>query len=469
MAGRTLSHGELDAASNRLAWRLSERGLGHGDRIAVWADTALDVLVLFGATSKLGAVFAPLNARHSVDEAREVAALARPAALVADPERAQAAAALAGAIGGPPVFVLGREALDWQAPGRDDAFVEPALAETDPHVVFFTSGSTGRPKGVVLSHRANWLRAFQGVFRDEPERSVCMFPLFHMAGFTLALSAWQTRGELALVAQPTAEALLEAVEARRANRLYCIPAVWRRVLDTPAERHDTSSLRSVDTGTSATPVELLRELMERFPEATCRVYYGSTEVGSGTALSHADLLRKPGSVGLPSPGVELRLAASGEIQLRSPFAMDGYFDDPEASAAAFDDGWFRTGDLGSLDDEGYLTIVGRLKEIIRTGGESVSPAEVEAALLTHPDVEEVAVVGVPDPSWGERVCAVVVARAGASPELADLQAHCTARLASYKKPRQLERVDALPRTAATGQVQRALLVQRILTDEAAVR
>jgi acyl-CoA synthetase (AMP-forming)/AMP-acid ligase II len=172
-------------------------------------------------------------------------------------------------------------------------------------------------------------------------------------------------------------------------------------------------------------------------------------------------MRKPGSVGPASPGVELRLAESGEICVRSPFLMDGYFDDPEATAAALRDGWFHTGDLGALDADGYLSIVGRLKDVIRTGGESVAPAEVEAALAGAPGVRELAVVGIPDPHWGEVVCAVVVPEAGATPTLDALRAHCAGRLAGFKQPRRLEQIDALPRTAATGQVQRTLLVEQI--------
>jgi acyl-CoA synthetase (AMP-forming)/AMP-acid ligase II len=143
--------------------------------------------------------------------------------------------------------------------------------------------------------------------------------------------------------------------------------------------------------------------------------------------------------------------------------MDGYFDDAEATAAALQDGWYHTGDLGELDAEGYVSVVGRLKEIIRTGGEGVAPAEVEAALADHPDVAEVAVVGIPDMRWGEVICAVVVPKPGCTPSLAALQAHCENRLASFKKPRRLECVSELPRTAATGQVQRRLLVERIVS------
>jgi len=282
-----------------------------------------------------------------------------------------------------------------------------------------------------------------------------------MAAFTLAIAAWQTRGELALVETASADELLAAVERRRANRLYAIPAVWARILGADTSKWDTSSLREADTGTSAVPIELVRALKERLPGTATRIYYGSTEAGSGTTLPDTDALRKPGSVGPPSPGVDLRLGDDREILLRSAYLFDGYFGDPAATSAALRGGWFHTGDLGELDDEGYLHVVGRKKELIRSGGESIAPPEVEACLASHPDVAEVAVIGLPDPTWGEVVCAVVVARPGSAPTLEALQQHCEGRLAGFKKPRRLACVAALPRTAATGQVQRALLAEQI--------
>jgi len=328
-------------------------------------------------------------------------------------------------------------------------------------VIFFTSGSTGRPKGVVLSHRVNYLRSFAGTFAN-PERVVCMFPLFHMAGWTLALGAWQTSGEIIFVDSPTADALLSAVERRRATRLYCIPAVWARILDTDFSQRDLSSLREVDTGTSATPPELVAALKERFPGTVTRIVYGSTEAGSGARLSNADVLRKPGSVGPAAAGVDLKLGPGGEVCVRSDYLMDGYFDDPEATAEALRDGWYHTGDVGELDDEGYLSIVGRVRDIIRTGGETVGPGEVEEVLSSFPGLADVAVVGVPDPRWGEIVCAVVVPGESGPPTLQELTRHCEGRLARFKHPRRIECVEEVPRTPATGQVRRVLLLERIL-------
>jgi acyl-CoA synthetase (AMP-forming)/AMP-acid ligase II len=441
----------------------------------------IEVLPLFVAAAKLGAVFAPLNARHSAQEAGEVAALARGALLIVDSDHAAGADVLAKAAGLDrwallPTGAAGRERAAADAgndPGRlildatglpdpPASIEEPRLVESDPHVIFFTSGSTGRPKGVVLSHRANWLRGFQGVFRDEPERTVCMFPLFHMAGFTLAMAAWQTRGEITYT-DASAASLLSACERRRANRLYGLPLVWKRIVESDLSRYDLSSLVQLDSGTSATPIELLRAMRECFPQAKIRIYYGSTEVGTATALADKDVIRKPGSVGIAAVNVDVRLAADGEICVRSPYLMEEYFDDPEATAAAFDDGWFRTGDIGALDDEGYYSIVGRKKEILRTGGESVSPNEVEAVLRDAPGVAEVAIVGLPDPDWGEVLCAAVVPESGAEVTLAALQACCEGRLAGFKKPRRIAILEALPRTAATSQVQRTMLVEQIQT------
>jgi len=462
----SLSHAELDARGNRLAHALRAAGIGHLDRVACWADTCLEVLLLFAACAKLGAVFAPINARLGPQEALQPLQLARPALLVADGERLAGAAGLAAQTGvplaclhGPPDGGLDLAAAAARGPATD--LGEPALREGDPHVIFFTSGSTGKPKGVVLSHRANWLRSFQGPFRDHPERGVCMFPLYHMAGFSLALSAWQTRGSIALVHSPTPEALLSAVQRTRANRLYCIPLVWSRILASDTGRFDLSSLRELDTGTSAVPIELLRALKERFPGTRTRTYYGSTEAGSCATLSDADALRKPGSVGLAAPAAELRISAEGEICVRSPYMMDGYFENPEATAEALRDGWYHSGDLGALDEEGYLQVTGRMREVIRSGGESVSPLEVEAALAGAAGVRELAVIGVPDADWGEMVCAVVVLDPGATVTLEALQAACEGRIAGFKKPRRIAFVESLPRTAATGQVQRGLLAEQL--------
>jgi fatty-acyl-CoA synthase len=217
-------------------------------------------------------------------------------------------------------------------------------------------------------------------------------------------------------------------------------------------------LGQADSGTSATTASLLEDLRQAFPWTTTTISYGSTEAGLVTRMGPRDVLRKPGSVGPPAPTVYVRID-DGELAVRSGHLMSGYFRNPEATAAALRDGWFYTGELAEQDDEGFLSIVGRTREMIRTGGEWVAPAEVDAVLASHPAVADVAVAGVPDEHWGEIVTAFVVARPGLSVDLDDIRRHCENRLTSYKHPRALLVLDSLPRTKTTGQVQRRALTE----------
>jgi acyl-CoA synthetase (AMP-forming)/AMP-acid ligase II len=291
---------------------------------------------------------------------------------------------------------------------------------------------------------------------------VCPYPLFHMGAWTIALQQWQARDAVVLLESAGAEEICGAVDRHRATRLNCVPAVWRRII----EHLDTtggdslSSIRFADTGTSETPVDLLVAMEGALPRSHLRVFYGSTEAGSVACLEHADIRDKPGSCGPPAPGVSARLAEDGELWVKSPVLFDGYLDDPDATSACLVDGWYRTGDLAEEDSDGYLSIVGRTGDLVRTGGETVVPAEVEKVLSEHQSVRDVAVVGLPDPTWGEVVCAVVVPVPGAPlPTVESLRRHCAGRLASFKHPRRVRVVEALPRTASTGQVQRRLLAE----------
>jgi acyl-CoA synthetase (AMP-forming)/AMP-acid ligase II len=480
--GVVLDYGTLNRRSNQAAHALRALGVGHGDRVVVWSDTELDTIPVFIGLAKLGAVFAPIPSVLGADEAADVLATARPTLLAVDAPRAAAGARLAAAAG---IAVVGLRGLVDQGPagaaGDADAAVpslaaladaqpdaevdEPALAETDTHVLFFTSGSTGRPKAVVLSHRVNVLRTHPGTPAPPRGPAVTPFPLFHMAAWTMCLSQWQAR-ELVVFTRSDAAAICAAVEQHRAGRLHCIPGLWRRILEhleTPEGKAlDLSSVRMAEAATQATPLELLTAIEAALPTAFVRVFYGSTEASMVASLEPADIRRKPGSVGVPAPFAEVRVADDGELWVRGPMLFDGYFENEEATAAALVDGWYRTGDLVDVDDEGYLSIVGRARDLIRSGGEWVAPPEVELVLAAHPALADVAVLGLPDDHWGEVVCAVVVVEPGAeAPTLEQLRAHCEDRLAGFKRPRRLVVIDEIPRTPATGQVQRRLLVDRL--------
>lgn len=460
---RTLSYRELDRMANVYAAALAGRGVTRGDRVVLWSGTTLDAVPLFAGLAKMGAVFAPVNALLGPDEATEMAALARPRLLVVDGCRAEAAAEVGRRLGIPVVALE-----DLAGPGVAHEPHAPRLRETDPHVVFFTSGSTGRSKGVVLSHRVSYLRSHPGAQLEPRGATVCMYPLFHMGAWTIAMQAWQTQSTVVFVEQADPTVLCAAIERWRATHFNAIPAVWRRILDLAQTRPSVAamleSLRVVDSGTSATPPELLRGIRELVPRAFRRVFYGSTEAGAVTLLRDEDMEARPGSCGVPQHSCAVRIdAVTGELQVRGPLLFDGYFDDPQATAEAHTaDGWFRTGDVASVDADGYLTIVGRVRDVIRTGGETVAPVEVEAALAGHPALADVAVVGIPDPAWGEIVCAAVVLRPGAdAPDAEALRAHLDGRLARFKQPRRVVVVDEVPRTPATRQVQRRLLIERI--------
>ena len=443
--GRELTFAEVAATADRLAAVLVARGVGRGDRIVWWGYNSVDAVPLYFATAHMGAVLVPLNPSFGDDEARPLRELAD-ASLVVTDDQHHGDAVLA-------------DLLAQRAPGSATTGV---VEEDDPHIIFFTSGTTGKSKGVVLSHRTEVLRAMLGGMSTWPRgATICMFPQFHMAGWASTLEAWISSETVVYVDGGDTEQILRATDHYRGHRLYCIPAVWRRVLDLDRSRWDLSCLGQADTGTSATTPALLADIRQAFPWTTTTITYGSTEAGLVTRMWPEDVLRKHGSVGPTVPTVFARLD-DGELAVRSGHLASGYFRNPEATDEAFREGWFYTGELAERDDEGFLYIVGRTKEIIRTGGEWVAPVEVDAILLSHPSILDVAVAGVPDEHWGEVVTAFVVPTPGQTVTVEDLRRHCEGKLTAYKHPRQVVVVESVPRTATTGQIQRRVLTELAL-------
>ncbi|MGH9036527.1 MAG: AMP-binding protein, partial [Acidimicrobiia bacterium] len=322
-----------------------------------------------------------------------------------------------------------------------------AAAPSDPALLGYTSGTTGAPKGAVLSH-ANLLATTEAVrlaWRwDAGDRLVLALPLFHLHGLGVGLHGTLLAGaSVVLLPRFDTDAVLDAARDHEATLFFGVPTMYSR-LAASARLGELARLRLCVSGSAPLPPAVFERVAEGSGQEPLE-RYGMTETGMNVSNPY-DGERRPGTVGVPLPGVQLRLGTGGEILLRGPNVFSGYWRDPAATDDAFEDGWFRTGDIGDLDDEGYLRIVGRARELIITGGLNVYPREVEDVLLTHPAVAEVAVAGVADEEWGEVVTAWVVP-AGEAPDAQELLAHAAQELAAYKCPRAVHFVDALPRNA----------------------
>jgi fatty-acyl-CoA synthase len=457
---QSVTYRQLEQLARAMTRTFLTCGAPPGERVVWWCEPDIRSLAGFAAVARSGLVFAPLNPAFRPDEAAAALAYLRPSVVVADAAHLPVAEGLVG----PDTILVSLDQL-----GRDPAAVPPAdpilpvVDDGEPQIVYLTSGTTGNPKGVVVSHRASWLRSFPGGstfaagLRGDGGILVS-FPLFHYGGWHYVLEAWHHRCAFHICRRFDGPSLVAAATRWRPVAMYCIPAVWYRVIEASPDGLGLESVRHADTGTSAAPPALLGSLRRMMPEATTSVLYGSSEGGHHTTLHHREVAGRPGSVGRVTPPGVITLSPEGEILYRSPTLMEGYFDRPAETAAALADGWYHTGDLGQMDDDGYIWITGRAREVIRTGGESVAPVEVEQALEGLPGAADLAVVGLPDERWGEIVClAVVGAGSTDPPSVASVRAYLGDRLASFKHPRRVVAVDVIPRTPATGQVQRTLL------------
>ena len=451
---RTVLHdpleGWIDGAtllerSEVVARRLVAAGIRQGDRVILSAPSSVAMVAAHVGLLRMGAVVLPTNGAYQADEVAHVVTDARPsAAIVGDPRWEPW---LHGA--DPHLLVVGP---DVDLPDGPPVALD-ASAPSDAALIGYTSGTTGRPKGAVLSH-GNLLASVRGLelaWRWTPDDTLVLaLPLFHMHGLGVGLHGTLTVGARAvMLPEFGVDEVLDAAQVHSATMFFGVPTMYSRLVESPRAR-ELARMRLCVSGSAALPAELHR----RFEEVSGQVVlerYGMTETAMLVSNPH-DELRRPGSVGFPLPGVEVRLMGDpAEIQVRGPNVFAGYWERPESNAESFDDGWFRTGDLGELDDDGYLSIVGRAKELIISGGFNVYPREVEDVVAQHQAVREAAVVGEPDDEWGEAVVAYVVAdREVGNDEMKEFVGQ---RLAHYKRPRRTHVVAALPRNAL-GKVQK---------------
>ena len=461
---RSLTFGEIDRSSNRLGRGLRDLGVGLGGRVAVVGATNLDLVSLFAATAKLGAVYAAIDPRLEVPALVDLLAVARPSVVVIDDERATWSGDLAAALDAP---AIGLARLVRSSAGDDDGELSVSgLRELDPQSLLFSSSGTGRPKAVVLSHRAQYLRTQLGAPRSRDESAVCSYPLADPIAWEIILRQWHARAHVALLDAHDPSALCDAVGRHGAAHVTASLSFLRETLAFVASDRDKASqlgsLRRIDVVGAALPSQILDTIASVLPRVRLRLVYRRAEAGDLACAEGPDLRAKPGSCGIPSSFAEVRIERTGELCVRGPLLFDGYFDDADATAAAVVDGWYHTGDVGEIDGEGWLTILGRVRDVIRTPSGGVVPIEVETAIASHVGVGDVAVVGLPDGDLGHMVCAVVVPAPGHDPpSLADLRSFCESRIESFKRPNRLIVVDAIPRTEVTNQVKRPLLSEQL--------
>lgn len=477
---RRVTYGQLDDRVTRLAAALRDGyGIGRGDRVATLTLNTLEFIEVFYAVARIGGILVPLNWRLAPAELdyqlRDASArlLFFSADLRDLRERLAPDLPLETAIELGPVYeALLSDVVTVFVPAEAQA------AFGDPHLIVYTSGTTGHPKGAVLTHANMFWNAVNmapPVALTERDTTATLLPLFHCGGIGLwTIPTLYVGGRVALVRSFEPDALLALIALEQVALCFGVPAIWLELLKRPdftAARYP--SLRYVVSGGAPHPLALMEAVAERgfiFLQG-----YGLTETAPGGTLMPVDhWRRKLGTVGRAVQHVELRVVDAdgqdaapgeiGEVHFRGPNVFAGYWNRPDATAEAFTaDGWFKSGDLGALDAEGFLSLHDRKKDMVISGGENVYSAEIEDVLFAHPAVAEAAVIGIPDEHWGEAVLAVVAVRAGATLSADEVIAHCREQLAKYKCPKVVRFIDVLPRNAS-GKVLKRELRQRFGGD-----
>ncbi|MGH8516215.1 MAG: acyl-CoA synthetase [Panacagrimonas sp.] len=469
---------ELDETVNRTANALAARGVAQGDHVAILSHNNHAFVVVRFALARLGAVAVPINFMLQASEIAFILENAEARGMVVEDALAATADAAIAESKIVKLKVRGsiREKNEHTTPAgwecvqdqwmthSDTTAPDIAIDDDAPVQMLYTSGTESRPKGALLTARCLYAHYASVIIDGEmssEDVEVHSLPLYHCAQLDCFLTPDLYLGATSIVlAAPDATTLLRTIQAEKVTKLFCPPTVWIALLRHPDfDKTDLSTLKKGYYGASIMPVEIIKEITQRIPCIRLFNFYGQTELSPlATVLKPEDQMRKLGSAGRPGLNVETRVVDDddrpvpvgtvGEIVHRSPHVTLGYWKNPEKTAEAFRNGWFHSGDLGVMDDEGYLTVVDRKKDMIKTGGENVASREVEEIVFTHPAVSEVAVFGVPHPRWIEAVMAVVVLRAGQTLTADELLKFCRERMAGYKAPKIVEIVDALPKNAS---------------------
>ncbi|WP_293696321.1 AMP-binding protein [uncultured Agrococcus sp.] len=465
--GVSVGYGELESRAGALAMRMRQAGFGSGTRIATLSGSTADQIVLFFACAKIGAVLVPMSWRLTSRELAAQLQLSEPALLVVEDEFQRLASAATDTI---EIVTMGSAGIERAVP---DAVAAPDAKERvedhDPLLMIFTSGSSGRPKAVVLTH-ANCAWANISLARANPMRSddvvLQVLPQFHVAGWNIQplLALW-VGATLVLERTFDPGRTLALIERHGVTAFMGVPTIFRDIVEHPDfDARDLTSLQTVVVGGGLIDAATLTRLRER--EVHPMQGYGLTEAGPNVTI---DLGGSNGtSIGKPYPGVDLAVLtdgrieigpAKGELLVRTPAVFSGYFRNEQATNAAFFDGWLRTGDLVERRPDGAVAFLDRIKDIVRSGSETIAPLEVERALVSHRQVRDAAVAGIPHERWGERLVAwVVLEEEVHDDELVD---HLLPQIARFKVPKEFVRVRAIPRTSSGKVLRRALAATMI--------
>ncbi len=453
---RTYTFGELDTRSNRLAQLLARRGVKSGDRLCIYLANCVEMIDLYLACAKLGALYVPINILYRDREMAHILNDAEPRAVVSDSSFPSPA----------PIWTPFE--LTTEAGGMPDERPRVAIDGDAPMGIIYTSGTTGTSKGAVLTHNnfaANAVNLVACWHITSADRFLLALPLFHVHGLGNGLHCWLLSGcRMRLLERFERQSAAETFLEFQPTLFFGVPTIYVRLLDFPEEqaRAIGQFMRLFVSGSAPLPAQVLEEFRARFGH-TILERYGMSETFMNTSNPYTGE-RRPGSVGLPLPGVSVRLlneqgqpaadGETGELYLKGPNIFAGYWRRPDATAAAFLDGYFKTGDLAVRDPDGYYTLCGRRSDLIISGGFNIYPREIEEFLQEQDEVAEAAVVGVPDRVRGEAPVAYVVLKS--TIDAAALEQRCREKLASFKVPREFIPVDRLPRNAM-GKIQKHLL------------
>ena len=488
-----LSFRELDALTTQTADALIKGGITVGDRIGVCLPNGIELIEVLGGVLKAGAVIVPISGRLTAAERQLIFEDAKPAAIFFDNQTRQSVRKAAAALGNSLLIAVGgsevgeRDFKQFRNQGSREAVISLPEEPTDA-LIAYTSGTTGRPKGAIATHGSiviaqGYMQALEFGLRSDDVILVTT-EIALRTGMGRVGNAFCLGSTMVLMPHFDAKEAVDLIEREKVTVIGLVPTIARMLI--PEARRRPEALRTLRimlaTG-EAFPVSAMTDLCEILPHLDIYSFFAQTEAGIIACLRPAERSTHPNSVGRPLPGVEVRIVdadmkdvaqgETGEILVRvgkpGQFSvMRGYYNLPKATADAFVDDWLRTGDMGRLDKEGFLYLVDRLKDMIISGGLNIYSGEVEAALLKHPAVAEAAVVGVPDPAFGESVMAFVKLKAGQSVTPEQLIEHCRPHIASYKKPKHIRFLDELPRNSS-GKVVKRELRERARTEVAGVR